>query len=330
MVDSGRIDCPTCRLGWQTGAAPDAHDPRLIAIARQDRVHLSGGRIRIGGLSLGLETLRTLASRFDRTVSLGWLARRLLGHVPVRLLSTTARLRDAERSQPLATRPGVALGCITKVDDLNLLVGLLDAHRTSFAEAVIVVDGIADDAARFREAFARFANDLPITVDAHRLEGDFGRQRNRVQQLARSAWLLHLDTDETPDPRLAANLGWIAADADRHGDRVVGFPRVNLVDGVASAFYPDIQYRLIRSDVRFTGKVHESPLPGLHWRQIHQSLGGAIRHRLSGERVRARSIQYEAIAAGAGKPNDEALLLQPWPSIERDLIGADGEGSTEA
>lgn len=320
IVEPDSDHCPSCRLGWDNGAIPGPTDPRLIAIAQSDRIALSAGHIRIDGLNLDLETLRMLASRFDRTASLGGLARLLLGRVPARLLSTPVRLCDA-RSRARASRPDVALGCITKADELDLVVDLIETHTACFAEAVIVVDGAPDEAPSFREKFARFAGRLPVTIDAHPLDRDFGRQRNRVQQLARSGWLLHLDTDETPDPRLAANLGWIVADAERHGDRVVGFPRINLVDGVPSAFYPDTQYRLIRSDIRFTGKVHESPLPGLHWRRIHHSLGGAIRHRLSGERVRARSVQYEAIATGAGKPGDEALLLEAWPSLEQDLLG---------
>lgn len=322
ILTPARNACPSCQLAWE-GSAPGSDDARLIAIGQRDHLALSQGHIRLNGLILGFETLRTLASRFDRTASLGWLARRLLGRVPVRLLSARVRLQKATGGH----RPDVALGCITKAQDLDLVVDLIAAHLSCFAEAVIVVDGDPGDAAMFREKFARFSNDLPITIEAHPLESDFGRQRNRVQQLARSGWLLHLDTDETPDPRLAANLGWIVADAETHSDKAVGFPRINLVDDVPSAFYPDIQYRLIRSDVRFTGKVHESPLPGLHWRQIHNSLGGAICHRLSGERVRARSKQYEAIASGAGKPGDEALLLQPWPTIARDLLGARQEAA---
>jgi len=313
-----RTICPSCRLAWDGDSPPRPDDHRWVALSQRDRVRLSGGDIRFDGLTLGLETIRTLASRFDRTVALGPIARRLLGRIPIRLLSADIRLYDAHSG---ARRPDVALGCITTVQDLDLVVELIAAHPSCFAEAVVVVDGAPSDAATFREKFARFVGVLPITVEAHPLDRDFGGQRNRVQALARSGWLLHLDTDETPDPRLAANLGWIVADAERHGDRAIGFPRINLVDDIPSAFYPDVQYRLIRSDVRFTGKVHESPLPGLHWRQIHASLGGAIRHRLSGERVKSRSKQYEAIAAGAGKPGDEALLLHPWPTIAQDLLG---------
>ncbi len=311
--------CPSCRLAWDEGSPPRPDDHRLIELSRRDRVALSAGHIRIGGLTLGLDTLRTLASRFDRALSLGAIVRRLLGRIPARWLFAQIRLHDA---LPGERRSDVALGCITKAQDLDLVVALIESYRSCFTEAVIVVDGVPSDAATFREKFARFVGVLPITVEAHPLDHDFGGQRNRVQALARSGWLLHLDTDETPDPRLAANLGWIVADAERHGDRAIGFPRINLVDDIPSAFYPDVQYRLIRSDVRFTGKVHESPLPGLHWRQIHTSLGGAIRHRLSGERVKSRSKQYEAIAAGAGKPGDEALLLHPWPTIAQDLLGA--------
>ncbi|ABQ67501.1 hypothetical protein Swit_1135 [Rhizorhabdus wittichii RW1] len=319
-VDPDGSRCGECGLAW-TGPTPPAHDdPRFAALAACRRLPFRNGHVDVEGLALGFETFRSLASRFDRTATLGPLARRLLGHVPVRLLRSTVTLADFGKVRSASA--DVALGCIARAADLPALVELAANHGAGFAAIAVMVDGGGDDANRVRAALAAIPGLPRLAIDAAPLAGDFGAQRNRVQRLAGTRWVLHLDTDEAPDPRLAANLAAIVADADRHGDKVVGFARLNLVDARPSAFYPDTQYRLVRSDVRFHRKVHESPLPGLDWRTVHRSLGGGLIHRLSRERVRARSIQYEAMAEGAGHPQDERLLLDDWPGIPADLIGA--------
>ncbi len=319
-VDPGNSHCGECGLVW-TGSAPPAHDdPRFAALAACRRLSFRNGHVGAEGLVLGLETLRTLASRFDRTATLGPLARRLLRRVPVRALRSAVTLADFEKARSVS--PDVALGCIARAADLPALVGLVASHGAGFDAIAVMVDGAVEDADRVHAALAAVPRVPRLAIDAAPLAGDFGAQRNRVQRLARTRWILHLDTDEIPDVRLAANLAAIVADADRHADKVVGFARLNLVDGRPSAFYPDTQYRLVRSDVRFHRKVHESPLPGLDWRAVHRSLGGGLIHRLSSERVRARSLQYEAIAEGAGHPQDERLLLDDWPGIPADIIGA--------
>ncbi len=310
--------CGECGLAW-TGSTPPMHDdPRFAALAASRRLPFRDGYVRADGLVLGFETLRTLASRFDRTATLGPLASRLLGRVPVRLLPSTVTLASLEKTEPGPA--DVALGCIARTADLPALVALATTHGTCFRTIAVMVDGGPEDADRVRAALAAVPGLPRLAIDAAPLNGDFGAQRNRVQQLAGARWILHLDTDEAPDTRLAANLAAIVADADRHADKVVGFARLNLVDDRPSAFYPDTQYRLVRSDVRFHRKVHESPLPGLDWRAVHRSLGGALVHRLSRDRVRARSIQYEAIAEGAGRPHDEHMLLDDWPDIPAELI----------
>lgn len=317
-VDPGGSRCDGCGLAW-TGPSPPTHDdPRFASLAARRSLPFRGGHVDAEGLALRLETVRSLASRFDRTAKLGPLAGRLLGRIPVRLLRSTVTLADFE-----TPRPGpadVALGCIARPADLSALADLAAGHGASFSAIAVMVDGCAHDADRMRAALAAVPGLPRLGIDAAPLAGDFGAQRNRVQQLAGTRWILHLDTDEAPDARLAANLSAIVADADRHGDKVVGFARLNLVDGRPSAFYPDTQYRLVRSDVRFHHKVHESPLPGLDWRTVHRSLAGGLLHRLSRERVRARSIQYEAMVEGAGRPHDERMLLDDWPDIPAKLI----------
>lgn len=321
-LDNGA--CEQCGLAWIGGPPPAHDDPRFAALAACRRLAFRRGFVRFEGLTLGFETLRSLASRFDRTATLGPLAARFLGQVPVRILRSTVTLADFGTPRSTTEAPGrppadVALGCIMRPADLPALVELAAVHGARFSAIAVMVDGGAADADRVRAALAAVPGIPRLAIDAAPLAGDFGAQRNRVQQRAGTRWILHLDTDESPDRRLAANLAAIVADADRHDDKVVGFARLNLVDDRPSAFYPDTQYRLVRSDVRFHHKVHESPLPGVDWRAVHRSLGGGLVHRLSRERVRARSIQYEAMAEGAGRPRDERMLLDEWPDIPADI-----------
>jgi hypothetical protein len=329
-IDTGTIRCRGCGLAWP-GQIPPAHDdPRFASLAAHHRLPFLGGIVRFAGLELGIGTLRSLASRFDRTATPGALTRRLLGRIPARMLPSIVTLADFA-APPLSTgrpAPGdVALGCITRLSDLPALAQLIAGHGACFAAVVVVVDGGSAEAEAARVMLATVPGAPRIAVDAAPLAGDFGEQRNRVQRLADTRWILHLDTDEAPDARLAANLASIVADADRHADEVVGFPRLNLVDSRPSALYPDTQYRLVRSDVRFHRKVHESPLRGVGWRDVHRSLGGALVHRLSRERVRARSIQYEALAEGGGRPQDERMLLDDWPDIPPGLLSPPDPGA---
>ncbi len=150
-------------------------------------------------------------------------------------------------------------------------------------------------------------------VEAHPLAGDFAMQRNRLQAMATTDWVLQIDTDETPDRALIESLGWLTAAADLDGLRSLGLPRRNHVDGRMSALYPDIQYRLNRADVRFAGHVHERPV--VPFAQTSLALCGALDHRLDGDRVLERTRTYEAMSPGAGRPEDEALLLEPFDAI---------------
>ncbi len=208
---------------------------------------------------------------------------------------------------PAQTVPhAVGLGIIARAADTADLVDIATHYRSAFGRIVVLLDATADDA---RELAAR----LPwIEVAHHPLDGDFAAQRNRLQDMMQTRWVLQIDTDERPAALLDA-LGWMVAAADRDGLRSLGLPRRNLVDGVQSASYPDIQYRLNRSDIRFVGRVHERPV--VPFVESSLALACAIDHRLDGERVRERTRIYEAMSTGAGRPEDEALLLAPFDPV---------------
>ena len=58
--------------------------------------------------------------------------------------------------------------------------------------------------------------------------------------------------------------------------------------------------------------VHERPV--VPFVESSLALTGALEHRLDGARVRERTRIYEAMSTGAGRPEDEALLLAPFDS----------------
>lgn len=208
---------------------------------------------------------------------------------------------DGRPASPV--RHDVTLGMIARAGEADGIVAMLNRLRSDFAGAIVLLDGTSGEAAALtqRVPWAR--------IVAHPLDGDFAAQRNRVQALA-SGWVLQLDTDELPDAALLAALGWLTQAADREALQSLGLPRRNLVDGVQSALWPDIQYRLNHANIRFAGTVHERPV--VPFERTSLALAGAIDHQLSRSRVVERSRIYEAMSTGAGRPNDEAALLRPF------------------
>ena len=201
----------------------------------------------------------------------------------------------------------VGLGVMARASDADDIAGIATEYRDVFARIVVILDGTAT-------AAADLAARLPwIEVAQHPLAGDFAAQRNRLQDAVQTRWVLQIDTDERLDAALIGALGWLVEAAERDGLRSLGLPRRNLVDGVQSASYPDIQYRLNLHEIRFAGRVHERPV--VPFAESSLALAGALDHRLDGARVRERTRIYEAMSTGAGRPEDEALLLAPFDAV---------------
>lgn len=222
--------------------------------------------------------------------------------------------RDEQASSALASvsparsKPhAISLAIMTREADVAATIDLLHTLGKRFARAFVIVDGSRDAASSIMAAV------LETVAIAHPLAGDFAAQRNRLQTLASTGWVLQLDTDERPDARLLDSLGWLTAEADREGLRSLGLARRNIVDGKQSALYPDIQYRLNRAEIRFAGAVHERPVT--KFEETSLALAGALDHYLDDNRVRRRTRLYETMSAGAGRPEDEALLLEPFDKI---------------
>ncbi|MGX7703219.1 hypothetical protein [Methylobacterium sp. Gmos1] len=252
---------------------------------------------------LDLYTLRIAATRLGRGVLPCGPEDRAALLAPHSPLAARAQLYD------LAAGPPVSLGLLCRPAELDGVLAGLARPAAWTDDVAILLDGAA--APPRAVAVAGFA-DGAVRVAARPLSGDFAGQRNALQDLARHAWMLQLDADETLAPEAGRLLPALAALAE-DGDVVsVGLPRRNRVDGILSDVYPDVQYRLNRTTVRYAGRVHERPVLDGGWRRSFIALHGAIDHALSRDHVRTRSRTYEALDPGRGRIEEEEALLRPY------------------
>jgi hypothetical protein len=206
------------------------------------------------------------------------------------------------------TRP-VSLGLLCRPEDRDAVLASLPAQAGWTDDVAVLLDGSAMAATPVPvPGFAAGA----VRVAARPLEGDFGAQRNALQTLARHGWMLQLDADEALSPEAGHLLPALAALAEADGVVSIGLPRANRVDGMLSDVFPDVQYRLNRSDVRYAGRVHERPVLDRGWPDSFITLHGGIEHRLNLAHVRARSRRYEALDPGRGRPEEAEALLRPY------------------
>ena len=254
---------------------------------------------------LDLYTLRTAATRLGRGIRPLGLEDRAALLQPHSLRAAEGALYDLDSAEQRL----VSLGVICRPAERDSVLAALPAQAAWAADVTLLLDAPAAPARAV--AVPGFAPGA-VRVAARPLAGDFASQRNALQDLARAPWMLQLDADEAVDPATGARLPALAALAEA-GDVVsVGLPRRNRVDGILSDVYPDVQYRLNRTAVRYAGRVHERPvLPG-GWPQSFIALHGTIDHALTGIHVRARSQRYEALDPGRGRPEERDALLQPY------------------
>jgi hypothetical protein len=207
------------------------------------------------------------------------------------------------QSQPLleALPKDVTLAVLSREGDPRL-DRLLNWAESWFGKIVVALDS--------ERAPAR--HEGKTTWLHHPLEDDFGAQRNRLQSAATTPWVLHLDTDESLPDHLTSRLGDLGRTAGTAGLRALGFRRRNLVDGMQRNLYPDVQYRFLRREVRFVGRVHERPDACAHWPSTLLCLLGDIDHHLDAEHVQARRIRYDAMGQSPERAVEADALAQPY------------------
>nr|USU30593.1 hypothetical protein NG677_14525 [Methylobacterium sp. OTU13CASTA1] len=293
--------CASCGVLFERGADEAACWDHLAA-------HLAGETFRLAPdapYGLDLYTLRTAATRLARGI------RALSEDDRAALLRPHSERAARGGLVDLAAMPKaqVSLGVLCRPDDLQSVLGGLPPHAAWTRDVAVLVD--APEAPPETSALAGFPPGA-VRVAAGPLAGDFAAQRNALQALARQTWMLQLDADEALSPATAGLLPALAALAKEGAAVSIGLPRRNVVDGVLSDVYPDVQYRLNHATVRFQGRVHERPDLGGDWRRSIIALHGSIDHRLSRAHVAARSIRYEALDPGRGRVEEAAALLRVY------------------
>lgn len=254
---------------------------------------------------LDLYTLRSAATRWR----LGARPRDATGRAELRHPHGT-RAAEAELfSLAAAGGSPVSLGLLCRPADRDAVLASLPAQAGWTDDVAILIDGPVRAAEPV--PIAGFAAGA-VRVAARPLDGDFAAQRNALQGLARHGWMLQLDADEALDPETGRLLPALAALAEAEDVVSIGLARANRVDGILSDVFPDVQYRLNRTRLRYAGRVHERPVLDAGWPGSLIALHGCIAHRLSAAHVRSRSRRYEALDPGRGRPEEEAALLRPY------------------
>ncbi|WP_430449628.1 hypothetical protein [Rhodophyticola sp.] len=180
--------------------------------------------------------------------------------------------------------------------------GLRDRYERTFTDIVIVLDS----------STKCDRSDDKVRLFGRPLDGNFAAQRNVGTSAAKGSWVFHLDTDEDVSADFCAVLPHLASAAQMSGYLAVGFPRRNYVDDRLSDLFPDIQYRLIRRDVLFEGRVHERPSVCGQGDRTIVSQHGMIDHQMERDRVQARSERYDQLGQEAARHQDDVALLSAF------------------
>jgi hypothetical protein len=295
------IACGSCGLLLAADADPARCRAHLVALL-SGPTFLSDPDAPYG---LDLYTLRSAATAFDR----GLRPQDAEGRAALRHPHGRCAARADLYALGGAVGLPVSLGLLCRPDGLAAALAMLAVHAAWTDDVAVLLDApVSRPEAVPAAGFPRGA----VRVGARPLGQDFAAQRNALQDLAGHPWMLQLDADETLSVEAGRRLPALAALAEA-GDVVsVGLARRNRVDGHLSDVYPDVQYRLNRRCVRYSGRVHERPVLDGGWPRSFIALHGAIEHHLDRAHVLARSRRYERLAPGRGRPEEETALLRPY------------------
>ncbi len=254
----------------------------------------SARRIAVRAMRRPGPVLRCLAEGMSgREIASGLLLRdtaRALGiHTVQRRDGTThplTRLLGGIHPFPVAAPPPRVNGLMIAQDEGPVIDAALSSMRALVEDLLVVDGGSADDTVM--RASSHGARVIHRTFDNH-----FARQRNHgLDALEPSDWILTLDADEQVTPALATVLRHLMSlhlpvDA-------VWIPRWNLVgDDPVPLLWPDLQPRLFRSHLRYSGEVHET-VPARRVLVLPAN-GPYIHHWKPALRQHQNSLRYNAI-----------------------------------
>jgi len=190
------------------------------------------------------------------------------------------------QERPVATsQTPVTLAVLMGPDEIENIAPFFWQFRGWSGNVVVIEDVGAEHCSTCARHIASATGLAPERIFClrHEIGGDFSSARNCAQMLSTTEWVLHADMDELWDPGLVKGLTQLVEQLDRDGKAVCGLPRANYIDGVlvndvpdsvwtteglaAAASSPtswppcnrDIQYRLLRKNERWVGRLHEMP-----------------------------------------------------------------------
>lgn len=198
----------------------------------------------------------------------------------------------------LAASP-MTLGVMCRDQELSSVLEKFAGFDREFAEYFVVVD---------QPSTWQTALEIPqhCRILNRNLGRDFGSQRNYIQELSNSDWVLQIDADEALTVESVRKLRRLATLAAEQDVVSIGLPRKNFVGSRLSDLYPDVQYRVNRRVVRYEGMVHERP--ARPWQRSMIAVGLDISHQLDERHVGQRSHLYDEISPGNGRLHEEECL----------------------
>lgn len=213
---------------------------------------------------------------------------------------------------------GVSAAIIT-LNEADRMPDLLQS--LAWADEVVVVDGGSTDST------VKLARDFGARVAVHPFD-NFAAQRNRAIDLARGSWVLSIDADERPTPRLVSEIRWRVQSGRHAGFRV---PIRSEIFGHKMRYggtQDDRPVRLFRRDAaRWTGEVHE--------RLSVRGRIGELRHHLQHVTIedlsaflrkmhRYTSLAAERLVEAGQPPRWKDAWLRPPLEVFRRLIWKQG------
>lgn len=208
--------------------------------------------------------------------------------------------------------------CVLTKNEGDHIYNFLHKIEPFFQDIVIVddksTDGTVDEINRYiketkgakdgdGKPMNYYFNPKKIQVHTRALSGDFSSQKNFAISKAKHNYIFHLDVDEEIDRSIQYVFHDIINGMESSELRVVGFPRINIIDGKQTEVYPDVQFRFHHRDVRWVGEVHEHPelIDG----QYTITDKHHIIHSKTSKRHNERNTFYNTIKKGAGNLVEE-------------------------
>lgn len=218
----------------------------------------------------------------------------------------------------MSTRPTITAAIIALNEAQNLAELL---PRLAWVDEIVVVDGgSADGTAAIARSHGCLAALRPFD--------GFAEQRNQALKLATGDWILSIDADERPTPRLAAEI------------------RKRIASNRHAAFRVPIRSRIFGRPLRFCGTQDDWPLrlfrrQGARWvGRVHEVLQitgrlGRLRHGLEHETLpslhaflakmhRYTMLEAEARVAAGRPPRRWDAWIAPVREVARRLVWKQG------